>query len=235
MFDGKALDPPAPGEGGTSSRSSAVEVFHSKMAHNIKGVTKHEQSVWRCKAYVLFFFHLLLTLGVIAGNLILVLMDLKPELLNMQPQGECEVFSDVFPIPWLVIFIGNAGIAAIALCLGFVGLIGGMLMSNIHLVKASQFAARTAQGDDQSENYYRELAWGHRSAEKGFSICRTSHCLLSLLLFIFILWCSAGWVMFTQAKAGCETQKERWPFIFGVMMLWAILDLILQRIQGPLI
>lgn len=204
--------------------------------HNIGLVTKEQRHDWRCRAGLLLFLQTLLTLVAIGGNVWAVLLD-------MDGQG-CTGFTlDGVAIPWLAIFIGNIAINSVALLLRFVWLIGGLLMCNIHLVKASEYAQRIKTGGLESEAKKKELEASHHlevkagfiKYQRGFRILHVSNCLFALVVIVFVLWSVAGWVMFALSEETCELQEILWPIIGGGMIGWAGLILIVQCCQRPVI
>jgi len=182
-------------------------------------------------AIVWMTLYTLLTLGAIAGNVFAVMVASE--------EKECD-------IPWWQILLGNICLGAVALFSRFWWLVGGMLMANGHLVKAGQFAKRTSSGDDQADNYQRELKMGHASKDIGFRLsCRSNNC-LDLICGLSVAWCVVGWVTFELSGEGCDgsggimagdavTLKQWWPVIFGGMAFWIIVTLIMRWTQTPLI
>lgn len=219
MWDQK----PSPGSSpGSSPRGKKDESGRVSLSRSVSRVTAHDRHVWRCKAIMLVIFESFLTLAVMAANLLAVLFA-WPD----WPWQGCD--------PWLAIFIGNIAINAIALVLRFVWLLVGMLMCNIHLVKASQYAKETAEGFDQTTNYHRELKIGHRRADLGERIRNAANNYFYGLVILLILWCGAGWYNFVQLQESCGVQKQWWPAVSGAMAAWAFISLILRCCCSPVI
>lgn len=220
-----------------------------QLSHNVNRLTKEEQHAWRCTAGSLTALLTLLTLGLLGYILVNVLARgiAEPDL------QECEGS----PISWLILYFGIMAAIVVVLVLRFVWLMGGMLMTNPHLVKAAAFAKRTAEGDEQTENYHRELKLGHSRQALGFSISKVSNCLMNLMVLFLVLWSCSGWVSWAQSggtfteerdhygtpgetenenvDSKCLPQTDWWVIVFFATLIWAILTLILQRVQKPLI
>lgn len=201
----------SPARGSPSPKKGAKVADEAQERLPLRGihrVTAEDRRDWVCCAWKSVLVQTFFCLAVAGGNAVVIFFGHEDGCFNLLSYY----------------LLGNGVYCVVVLLLRYLWLIGGMLMHNINLVRASQYAKETAEGFNQSINYNRQLRFGTRKFEVGETITTTANFAYFLWFAVFILWCAAGYYVWAEMIEGCKFLRQWYVILTAISLLWSVVQ-----------